>query len=96
MGRLGQAQLAARQIPQAVVSLEGAVRLAPEDGEILNRLAVAYVSAGRMDDGGAAWCEALRLSPELKDAPDSLPRVLVASGRADLVEGLQLARTSHQ
>ena len=91
LGRLGQAQLAARQIPQAVVSLEGAVRLAPEDGEILNRLAVAYVSAGRMDDGGAAWREALRLSPELKDAPDSLPRVLVASGRADLVEGLQLA-----
>ena len=33
LGRLGQAQLAARQIPEALTSLEAAVRLAPDDGE---------------------------------------------------------------
>ena len=88
LGRLGQAQLAARQIPQAVASLEAASQLAPSDGMILNRLAVAYVSAGRMDEGAVAWRKALGLSPGLKDAPDALPRVLEASGRSDLVERL--------
>lgn len=91
LGRLGQAQLAARQIPQAVASLEAASQLVPSDGMILNRLAVAYVSAGRMDEASSAWRKALRLTPELKDAPDALPRVLAASGRADLVERLELA-----
>ncbi|RLE29765.1 MAG: hypothetical protein DRJ61_13900 [Acidobacteria bacterium] len=90
LGRLGQAQLAARQIPQAVSSLEAAFQLAPSDGMILNRLAVAYVSAGRMDEASSAWRKALRLTPGLKDAPDALPRVLAASGRGDLVERLGL------
>lgn len=89
LSRLGQAHLAARQIPQAVASLEAAVLLAPSDGKILNRLAVAYVSAGRMDEGATAWRKALRLSPELKDAPDALPRVLEASGRGDLAPRLE-------
>jgi len=91
LGRLGQAQLAGRQIPQAVASLETAVQLAPSDGIILNRLAVAYVSAGRMDEAATAWREALRLSPGLKDAPDALPRVLVALGRSDLLSRLEKA-----
>ena len=89
MSRLGQAQLAARQIPQAVGSLEAAVQLAPSDGIILNRLAVAYASAGRVDEAATAWRKALGLSPELKDAPDALPRVLEASGRADLAQMLE-------
>lgn len=91
LSRLGQAQLAAGQIPQAVESLEASARLAPADGMILNRLAVAYVSANRMEDGALAWRKALRLSPGLKEAPEALPRVLEASGRADLLPQLEHA-----
>jgi uncharacterized Ntn-hydrolase superfamily protein len=51
---------------EAVPHLERALRLAPENPELLYDMALIYVSAGRSEDALAALEKALRLNPKLR------------------------------
>jgi tetratricopeptide (TPR) repeat protein len=55
-------------VERTVVAAEEAVRQAPSDLAARNRLAAAYVSAGRYDDGITQFGEALVLSPDNRAA----------------------------
>ena len=48
----------------AIVQLEEAVKVQPENSDLLERLAQAYGAAGRKADSEAAWRKALALAPD--------------------------------
>ncbi len=83
LSALGQAQLAIGLPGEAAVSFQRAAESAPDDAGIRNLLAVAYGSAGRIEEARAAWKRALELDSSLGDSPRAAPRVLEAAGRHD-------------
>ena len=80
--RLGLTLLfALHQVPEAVSTLEAAVRLAPGDTEARIGLAQALVAAGRHAEAVAAFEAALRLSPQALEGRPAARAALEAARR---------------
>lgn len=60
---LGNIYLIKKEWPAAIKKLEKAVRLRPSEGLYYNNLAIAYMEAGRLDDGFKAARKGLDLDP---------------------------------
>lgn len=60
---IGNIYLIKRDWPASVKHLEKAVRLKPSEGSYRNNLAIAYMEAGRLDDGLKAARDGLELDP---------------------------------
>jgi len=74
--RLGMAELNMGLREEALQSMKAAVAAAPGDGAMHNRLAIVYAVNGMKEDAIREFQEALRLKPEIRDAPDAMPRLL--------------------
>lgn len=84
---IGNIYLIKRDWPAAITSIEKAVRLRPAEGIYRNNLAIAFMEAGRMDDG----LKAARKGLELDQARayiymDTLGMILMRSGETALAE----------
>ncbi|RMF35185.1 MAG: tetratricopeptide repeat protein [Chloroflexi bacterium] len=60
----GVALIKQEQYEEALIELEKALELAPEDADVHANLGVAYVNLGRTEEAIAEWQEAIRLNPD--------------------------------
>ena len=80
---LGAALLTNGSAAEAVQELREAARLAPDDPDIWNDLAVAASAAGRLPDAATAFRRCLHLNESLADARIGLADVLLRQDRAE-------------
>lgn len=78
---LGLRQLASGEYPQARLSLEQAVALAPMQATYRNALGFANLQLGRLPSAVDAFREALKLHPDFPDAYNNLGVALAQSGQ---------------
>jgi tetratricopeptide (TPR) repeat protein len=78
---LGAAYLRANRVPDAVRTLEEAIRLSPRDATAHYNLAHALAASGRADEAIGHFREAARLQPSFAEAHNNLGALLRQSGR---------------
>lgn len=84
---IGNIHLIKRDWPAAAKHLEKAVRLRPSAGSYRNNLAIAYMEAGRLDDGLKAARKGLELDPvRAYIYMDTLGMILMRGSDAALAE----------
>lgn len=84
---LGNIYLIKKDWPSAIKKLEKAVRLRPSEGLYRNNLAIAYMEAGRVDDGLKAAQKGLDLDPVRSYIyMDTLGMIFMRDGKTALAE----------
>lgn len=88
--QLGVLHLDRGRVDEAVVELQRAARLAPDDADIMNNLGFALMTAGQATEAVAVLREALRIEGADRQIRNNLGFALVASKRDD--EALRVFR----
>lgn len=84
---LGNIYLIKKDGPAAIKNLEKAVRLRPSEGLYYNNLAIAYMEAGRLDDGLKAARKGAELDPvRAYIYMDTLGMIFMRDGKTALAE----------
>jgi tetratricopeptide (TPR) repeat protein len=77
---LGEAKLMAKSLPESVSALERARELAPQDGEILGKLATVYAASGRYVEAIKQYRAAAKADPKTAVYPRNLAWLLIERG----------------
>ncbi len=77
LDNLGYLLVLRRQLPEAIIELERAVKLRPVYPQAHYHLALAYTGLGRTDDALSSYRTALEQEPRLIEAWEALGRVLL-------------------
>jgi len=89
---LGSKLIETGNLEEAIVHLEHAFRLQPDQALFANNLGLAYLRAGRSAEALAAYRRALEIDPATWEAWDGVSVVLIGAGRLD--EGIDACRRS--
>jgi tetratricopeptide (TPR) repeat protein len=76
----------ARQMEEALIANQNAVRLEPEDAELHNNLANVLINIGSIEEAEASYRKALELKPDYTEAHYNLGNMLQDLGRLDGAE----------
>lgn len=82
----GQAQMARRDYPRAILEFQNALKAMPADAEAAYQLGLAFLSAGNQAGAASAFQQATRINPQHSGAQVKLAELMAASRKRKFVE----------